>query len=152
MRQPPKTITLYTATFPFSVANAKEFRSNLRQLDIDVDVKYFSFLTLLEKLVTKGEPWDVATLSWGTFYPGPAGALLPLVNDTRYEPRIVAANRVTGKARAKSWAKLEADLMRNDPPVAVYADATALILVSRSFGCLRWVPGYDLDLAAACKK
>ena len=80
------------------------------------------------------------------------GFLLPLLNDTRYERRIVAANRVTGKARAKLWANLEADLMRNDPPVAVYADATALILVSRSFGCLSWVPGYDLDLVAACKK
>ena len=152
MRQPPKTLTLYTSSFPFSVANAHVFRLNLRQLDIDVDVKVFSFLTLLEKLVTKGEPWDVATLSWGTFYPGPAGSLLPLLNDTRYEPRIDAANRVTGKARAKSWANLEADLMQNDPPVAAYADSTALILVSRSLGCLRWVPGSDLDLAAACKK
>jgi hypothetical protein len=42
--------------------------------------------------------------------------------------------------------------MRNDPPVAVYAEASGLILLSRSFGCYRPVPGYDVDLAAACKK
>jgi ABC-type oligopeptide transport system substrate-binding subunit len=151
-RSRPKTLTLYTPNFPFSVANALVFKSNLRQLDIDVDVRYFSFPTLLEKLVTKGEPWDVAWLPWGAFYPGPAGYFLPLLNNTRYEPRIDAANRLTGEARAKSWAKLEADLMRNDPPAAVYADSMALVLTSRSFGCFPWVPGADLDLAAVCLK
>jgi ABC-type transport system substrate-binding protein len=151
-RHRPKSLTLYTAAFPFNVATAEVFKSNLKQLDIDVDVKYFSFPTLLEKLVTKGEPWDVTWLPWGTFYPGPAGVLLPLLNDTRYTPRIDAANRVRGAGRARSWAKLETDLMRKDPPAAVYADATALVLISRSFGCFRWVPGPELDLAAACKK
>ena len=47
---------------------------------------------------------------------------------------------------------LETDLMRNDPPVAAYADITARILVSPSFGCFGSLQGYDLDLAAACKK
>jgi ABC-type oligopeptide transport system substrate-binding subunit len=150
--QRPKTLTLYTASFSFSVANALVFRSNLRQLDIDVDVKVFSFPTLLEKVVTKGEPWDVVWLPWGAFYPGPAGFLLPLLNDTRYEPRIEKANRLTGEARAKSWAKLEADLMRNDPPAAVYADSMALVLTSRNFGCFPWVPGADLELGAVCLK
>ena len=151
-RPRPKTLTLYTASFPFSVATAVVFRSNLRQLDIDVDVKVFSFPTLLEKLVTEGEPWDVVWLPWGAFYPGPAGFLLPLLNDTRYEPRIEAANRLTGEARAKSWAKLEADLMRNDPPAAVYADSMGLVLTSRNFGCFHWVPGFELDLGAVCLK
>jgi ABC-type oligopeptide transport system substrate-binding subunit len=151
-RPRPKTLTLYSASFTFGVPTAQVFKSNLRQLDIDVDVKLFSFPTLVEKLVTKGEPWDVVWLPWGAFYPGPAGYLFPLLNDTRYESRIDAANRVTGEARAKSWAKLEADLMRNDPPVAVYADSMALVLTSRSFGCFPWVPGADLDLGAVCVK
>ena len=42
--------------------------------------------------------------------------------------------------------------MRNDPPVAAYADITARILVSRSFGCFNSLQGYEIDLAAACKK
>ena len=41
--------------------------------------------------------------------------------------------------------------MRNDPPVATYADATALVLISRNLGCLRSLPQYEFDLAAACK-
>ena len=102
--------------------------------------------------MTEGEPWDVVWLPWGAFYPDPAGFLLPLLNDTRYEPRIEKANRLTGEARAKSWAKLEADLMRNDPPAAVYSDSMGLVLTSRSFGCFHWVPGFELDLGAVCLK
>ena len=105
-----------------------------------------------EESVKPAEPWDVAWLPWSNWYPDPAGFLRPLLNGTRYEARVDAANRVTGAARARTWAKLEADLMLNDPPVAVYADASGLILLSRSFGCYRQVALYDVDLAAACKK
>jgi ABC-type transport system substrate-binding protein len=151
-KQPPKTLTLYTANFAYSVVNAQVFKSNLRALDIDVRIEYFSFPELLARLIREGEPWDVAWLPWSMWYADPAGSLLPLVNGTRYKARIDAANRVTGPERAKAWAKLEADIMRNDPPVAVYAEASTLILLSKSFGCYRPVPRYDLDLAAACKK
>jgi len=151
-RQRPTTLTLYASSFGFGPANARVFASSLRQLDIDVDVKLFSFFTLLGKLRTPGEPWDVAWLPHQAWYLDPAGALLPLLKDTRYEARVKAANRVTGAARAKAWADLEADLMRKDPPAAVYADDTPLLLLSRNFGCFRWIPVYDVDLAAACKK
>ena len=104
-----------------------------------------------KKLNTPGEPWDVTVGGGSAQYPDPAGVLVPLLRDTRYEARANAANRVTdAAARAKSWAVLEADLMRNDPPVAVYGDWTPLVFVSRSYGCGRL--GYVLDLAAVCKK
>ena len=75
-------------------------------------------------------------LPGGAAYPDPAGAFGRLVRGTKYEARFNAANRLTGADRAKAWADLEADLMRNDPPVAVYADFTPLAFVSRkSFGC-----------------
>ena len=147
----PQTLTLYTANFGFAVPTAEVFVANLKQLGIEVTVKYFDFVTLSTKLNTKGEPWDVAWLPWGAWYADPAGSILPMLRGTRYEARINAANRATGAARVKSWADLETDLMRNDPPVAVYADVTSLILVSRSFGCLSSLQGYELDLAAACK-
>ena len=150
----PQKLTLYTANFAFSIASAQEFSSNLRSLGIEVDVKPFDYITLLEKLRrrTQGEPFDVAWLNWGAFYPDPAGAILSLLRGTRYEARINAVNRVSGDARAKAWADLETDLMRNDPPVAAYADTSVRILVSRSFGCFHSLQGLDLDLAAACKK
>jgi ABC-type oligopeptide transport system substrate-binding subunit len=150
-----QTLTLYTANYGFAFLTAEVFRANLRQLGIEVAVKYYDFVTLTTKLKTKGEPWDVAWLPWGAWYADPAGALLPMLRGTRYEARVNAANRVTGSARAKSWADLETALMRDDPPVAVYADFTQLIFVSRSFGCFRsslQTVGFEVDLAAACKK
>jgi ABC-type oligopeptide transport system substrate-binding subunit len=151
-KSPPKTLTLYTTTFPDSVANAQEFTRNLKQLGIEVDVKQFEFRALLGKLTTREEPWDVTWLATQAWYPDPGGLFLPLLRGTRYAARVDVANRLSGAARAKAWAELETDIMRNDPPAAVYADSMSLNLLSRSFGCFRWVPVYDVDLAAACKK
>jgi ABC-type oligopeptide transport system substrate-binding subunit len=148
----PQTLTLYTANFPFNIAVARLFATNLKQLDIEVVVKTFDFVTLAEKLNTSGEPWDVTWLPWGSFYADPAGSILPLLRGTRYEARIDAVNRMTGQARAKAWAELETALMRDDPPVAVYADSNAVLLLSRSLGCFNPLPLYALDLGATCRK
>ena len=131
------------------------FVSNLRQLNIEVKPKYFELELLIKKVNKRG--------SRGTSHGSPRGAPpIPtrpgpssrLLRGTKmYEARVNAANRLTGAAaRAKAWAKLEADLMRNDPPVAVYADFTPLALVSRrNFGCWSGADA-NLDLAAVCKK
>jgi ABC-type oligopeptide transport system substrate-binding subunit len=148
--QRPQSLKLYTATYPSTVGAALVFAANLRQLDIEVDVDEFDLPTLNRKLATKGEPWDVAWRPVGAPYPDPAGTLVPLLRDPRWEARINAANRLTAVARARALADLEADLMLNDPPVAVYAHWTPLTFVSRSFGCT--VPWVDLDLGAVCKK
>ena len=111
------------------------FASNLRPLGIDVEVKPFELLTLIEKLDTRGSRGTSHGSPGGAAYPDPAGAFFPLLRGTRYEARFNAANRLADAARAKAWANLEADLMRNDPPVAVYADFTPPAFVSRRFGC-----------------
>jgi len=149
----PRELTLYAPNnFPWSVASARVFTANLKELGIDVTTRYFDFTTLGEKLRKPGEPWDVAWLPWGAWYLDPAGAILPLLRDTRYEARINAVNQVAGPGRAKAWADLEADLMRNDPPVATYADAMSLVLVSPSLGCLgETLAQYELDLGTVCK-
>ena len=66
--------------------------------------------------------------------------------------RIAAANRLSGAARRKAWADLDADLMRNDPPWAPYFHTTRADFVSRSYGCFLYQPVYGVDFAAACKK
>jgi peptide/nickel transport system substrate-binding protein len=157
----PTTLTLYTANYAWSLAGAQEFKSNLRRLNIEVKVEPFELFTLFKKLNTPGEPWDVAWSPLAVLYPDPAGLFIPLLRGTEYETRATAANQVTGTAaRAKAWAELEADLMRNDPPVAVYADVTYRALVSRRFGCWSGAPGEHafrlqenhLDLGAVCRK
>ena len=134
----------------------------MKRIGIDVDVESFELFTLRDRLATPGEPWDVACCPQGAApYPDPAGAFVPRLRGTEYEARANAANSLTGAAaRAKALAELEAELMRNDPPVAVYADFMFRALVSRRFGCWSGVPGEhafrrqenDLDLGAVCKK
>jgi ABC-type transport system substrate-binding protein len=157
----PTTLTLYTANYAWSLAGAQVLKSNLRRLDIDVRVEPFELFTLFKRLTTPGEEWDIAWSPMGFGYPDPAATLLPLLRGTQYEARASAVNRVRGTAaRAKAWAELEAELMRNDPPVAVYADVTYRALVSRRFGCWSGAPGEhafrlqenDLDLGAVCRK
>jgi ABC-type transport system substrate-binding protein len=160
----PTTLTLYTASYSWTLAAARVFAANLKPLGITVEVKPFELVTLGKKLTTPGEPWDVAWSPRGTLYPDPAGVLIPLIpllRGTKYEVRIDATNRMADDAaRAKAWAKLEADLMRNDPPMAVYSDVTHRALVSRRFGCWSGAPGVhafrlqenELDLGAVCKK
>ena len=136
----------------------------MKRINIDVRVEPFELIELGKRLRTPGEPWDVACCPTLLFapYPDPAATLYPLLRGTRYEDetRFDAANGVTGSAaRARAWARLEADLLRNDPPVAVYADVTFRALVSRRFGCWSGAPGVhafrrqenDLDLGAVCK-
>jgi ABC-type transport system substrate-binding protein len=147
--QRTQSLKLYTATYPSTVGAAHVFKTNLIPLDIEVDVDEFDLPTLNQKLSTRGEPWDVAWRAVGAPYPDPAGALVPLLRG-KWEARMHAANRLRGAARTKALAELEAELMRNDPPAAVYAHWTPLTFVSRSFGCtLPWV---DLDVGAVCKK
>ena len=116
-------------------------------------MKEFDFQEL-EKLATPGEPWDVAVGGGGAVtaaYPDPAAAFVPLLRGTRWEARVEAANRLTEPAaRAKAWADLEDDLMRDDPPVAAYGDWNPPFFVSRSFGC--WRPGQGLHFAAVCQR
>jgi hypothetical protein len=56
-------------------------------LRLRVAVEYFLLPTLLEKVYTPGEPWDVAWLPHGAPYPDSAGALVPLLRGTRHEAR-----------------------------------------------------------------
>jgi hypothetical protein len=123
------------------------------QLGIKVDVRAFGDLqTFFAALNTPGEPWDVAWPPSEAPYPDPAAAFIPLLRGTRYEARVNAANRLTGTDRARAWAHFEVDLMRNDPPVAAYADFTPLAFVSRkSFDCWSGA-GANLDLGAVCKR
>ncbi len=151
----PQKLTLYTANFPFSIASAQVFSSNLRPLGIEVDVKAFDYITLLEKLRRRaqGEPFDVAWLNWGAFYPDPAGAFLPLLRGTRYEARINAANRVNGPppepSRGPTSRPISCATTRPWRLTPTSAHGSSCRGASAASSSLQ---GYELDLAAACKK
>jgi oligopeptide transport system substrate-binding protein len=166
--KPAKLVLYAYSVSPATVEAAQEFRFNLKQIGIDVDVRYFDQAALNEKAGSRGEPYDVAMGAWSVDYADPASYFVPLLhgasirqrghlnlsyfNDARVNARITAANRGRGAARRRAWADLDADLMRNNPPWAPYFHTTRASFVSRSFGCFLWHPLYSVDIVAACKK
>jgi peptide/nickel transport system substrate-binding protein len=151
-----------------TVAAAEAFVTSLKGIGIDVDVKYFDQQVFSQKTGTRGEPFDVALVAWSVDYADPASFFDPLLNGDNItatgnqnvsyfdEPavnaRIRAANELSGDARRRAWADLDADLMRDDPPWAPFFHTTRANFVSRSFGCFLSHPFYGVDIAAACKK
>jgi ABC-type oligopeptide transport system substrate-binding subunit len=158
-KRPPPKLVLYAFNDASDVAQAKILVFNLKQIDIDVEVKYFDFKTLPGKIATPGEPFDLFLGGWLADWADPATffALLDRGNgvnldDARINARVDAANRLTGPARRKAWADLDVDLMRTNPPWAPFMHTQARTFVSRSLGCFVHNPHYGFDIAAACKK
>jgi ABC-type transport system substrate-binding protein len=168
-RSKPSRLVLYTANNATGVTAAQVFAFDLKQIGIDVDMKYFAFNgALQEKAGTRGEPYDVVYMEWAADYPDGADFFGPLLDgenlrptgdptfsyfdDAKTNAAIAAANGLTGEARRKVWSELDADLMRNNPPLAPFIHGTRLNFVSKSFGCFLDHPVYGVDLAVACKR
>ena len=162
-RNQPKKLVLYANSFPTTVAQAEIVVHNLKQLGIDVEVKYFDIGAMPGKIATPGEPFDLALHGWAGDYADPAAFFVPLLeggsgvggvnlDDPRVNARIAAANRLHGEARRKAWADLDVDLMRDNPPWAPYIHTQTRTFVSPSVGCVVNHPLYVFDIAAACKK
>jgi oligopeptide transport system substrate-binding protein len=165
----PDKLVLYAYSNSGGLIQAGQvFKFNLKQIGIDVEVKYFDQVALNEKAAVRGEPFDVAFVAWSVDYADPASYFVPLLDgasirdtghlnfsyldDPTVNAKIRAANRLTGPARRKAWADLDAYLMRTDPPWAPFLHTTRASFVSRSFGCFLWHPVYSVDIAAACKR
>jgi peptide/nickel transport system substrate-binding protein len=156
----PRQLVLYASSSgPPRVAMAQVLVFNLKQIGIDVEVKYFDTEVLASKAATPGEPFDLLQLGWGADYADAAGFIVSLlalggvnIDDPGLQRRIDAVNRLTGDARRRAWANLDVDLMRNNPPWAPTFHSQRRTLVSRSVGCVLVHPVYGFDIAAACKK
>jgi peptide/nickel transport system substrate-binding protein len=164
----PAKLVLYANASPTGVEVGQVFAFDLRQIGIEVDVRYYEGLTLHEKAGTRGEPYDVAADGWGVDYPDGAAFFDLLLNGRHLREtgnfnlsyldvpavnaRIDAANRLTGETRRRAWAALDTDLMRSNPPWVPYVNLNSRDFVSRSFGCFLSHPVYGFDIAAACKK
>ena len=161
-RLKPSRLVLYTWSGPPQVAMAEVLAFNLRQLGIDLEVKYFDLLTVFQKTTTPGEPFDIVLGGWVADYPDPWGFFGSLLDprvgrlrmtvDPRVLRRMGEANRLPRAARSRALAEIDIDLMRNDPPWAPFAHHQNLMLVSRSVGCFRPTSTFGIEITALCKK
>lgn len=168
----PKKLTFYAATaggLGVDAIRAQIFQSNLKRLGIEVEIKYFSFEEVSRRTGTRGEPFDVTIGSWFADYADAGAFFLPLLsglsitksgnsniayfNRPKYSREIERIDALTGAVRRKAWARLDVQMMRDDPPWAPFENITQRDFVSKSFGCYLLHPAIGrINLVAACKK
>jgi ABC-type oligopeptide transport system substrate-binding subunit len=157
----PTTLVLYAQATPALVALAEILDFNLKQIGIDLEVRYFEDVG--DRVATPGEPFDMAIFGWGTDYGDGASFFEPFfgrgslehgfnLDDTQLERRIDAVNRLRDEARRRGWADLDVELMRDNPPWAPFMHIQQRTLVSASVGCYRPDPRFGIDITALCKK
>jgi peptide/nickel transport system substrate-binding protein len=150
-----------------AVAQVVQF--NLKQIGIDVEIKQFDRVVQHEKTATRGEPFDITHEGWGADYPDPYNFINVLLdgrriqatnnvnasyfNNAAYNRKMEAASRLSGDARLNAYAALDADIMKNQAPLAPFINTNARIFVSESLGCYNFsaVNG-TTNLVAVCKK
>jgi ABC-type transport system substrate-binding protein len=142
-------------------------QQNLQAIGLDMEIQLFPRAVLMEKIGTRGEPFDMALTDWGGHYPDPYDFIDILLNGTNIRPtnnanvsyfnspsynrKIAAASALVGRARYRAFGNLDIDLARNAAPLATYMTENSRHLVSRSTGCYFYHPVYTMDLAAICK-
>ena len=128
----PSKLVLYAFDARLWFALAQEFKFDLQQIGINVDVKYFAPGQTFERAGIRGEPFDVFLAQWAVDYADAEAYFEPLLNgrnlgttgntntsyfdEPRINARIAAASRLTGEARRRAWANLDVDLMRKTRP------------------------------------
>jgi ABC-type oligopeptide transport system substrate-binding subunit len=159
----PKELVLYAANRPQAVAQAQVLDFNLRQIGIDLQIKYFDADELNRRVDSPSEPYDLYLYAWGADYTDPAGFLVPMLDpegvaglnldDPLLARRLDAANRLRGDARLAALRELEVELMRDTPPVAAFGHGTQTVLLLAQRGLHRLPPCLLRPQSrAVCKK
>src|SRR5262249_7514882 len=156
---------LYTCTDLDCTGPAQVLKRNLRAIGLEVVIKEFPRAIQVPKLSTPGEPYDIARVAFGgaSFDPasfasifdgrtiGKPGSLnLSHFESAAYDQALDRANRLTGRARNRAFAALDANLARSSAPAIAYANANEISFVSKDVGCVALNPA--LDLTAVCLK
>lgn len=135
---------------------------DLAPIGIQVVAKTFPVGVWLTKIRTAGEPYDIVPGVVGASYADPESALnsfdpatIPLGNlsrfdDPTYTRKLRAAERLTGPARYRAYATLDAELTRDAAPAVSYDYTLSGDFFSARIGCEIYQPLYGMDLAALC--
>jgi peptide/nickel transport system substrate-binding protein len=154
---------MYTCGDPWCSHNAAVVSSNLRAIGVDVKVKTFP-QEPLGTLFRANQPWDIAEGTWFADFADPydmlnvpfgllgkgSGINFGRFDDPAFEHRLGAVAALSGPGRYSAYARLDADLAREQAPVAAYASNTRDYLFSARTGCDVIQPIYGVDLGALC--
>jgi YVTN family beta-propeller protein len=157
---------LYTCNVSPCPQQAEILKEDLSAIGIDLDVKQFDWIAVATKVRTKGEPFDL-TPSFTSFGPllDPSADLNAFLDsnvstldsnwarfdDPRYNRKLDATARLSGTARYRAYARLDADLARNAAPWAAWGLSLWPEFFSSRIGCQVYDPtSTGTDLAALC--
>ena len=153
---------LYTCNLPGCARNAEILKADLRPIGIDLDVRSFPIPLLIAKIATPGEPYDIALESYLGDFADPfnfinlqhaPGGVNPVpIHAPALQRRMAAAARLTGAARLRAYAALDADLTRTQAPFAVFASRITVHLFSACIGCQFAHPVHGITLGALCAR
>jgi peptide/nickel transport system substrate-binding protein len=156
-----RTAVLYTCEQTTCEQAAQIVKTNLAAIGITVEVKTFPFSTLLARVATPGEPFDLAyTGGWEPDYLDPSAMLTeitenstvaPPLDDPTYRHQLAAATQLSGPQRYLAFGQLDLDLSRDSAPLVAYGNLYSSDFFSPRMGCQTFGP-YGIDLAALCTK
>ena len=159
---------LYAGVESFDREMAQLIKAELAPIGIDVQIKSFPGFAVGHLTARRGEPFDMALVSWYVAYPDPSNILnylfdgrsiratansnLSYFDDPTYNRKLAAAARLTGPQRYAAYQALDADLLRNAAPAAPLFNFAESEFFSARIGCQVYQPVYQIDLAALCLK
>ena len=157
------TLVLYASNSGIGVALAQVLAFNLKQIGIDLDVKYFD-TDASARGPSTGRAVRPRPQRLGSRLRRPGGVLRPrcsIPKAGRHQLRTSTTARRTRGSRRRTGCRrgaaqgLGRPRRRPDarrPTLGAVRHRTRRVFVSRSFGCVVLHPVYGVDLAAACKK
>jgi peptide/nickel transport system substrate-binding protein len=164
VKTPIKAI-LYTCNASPCPERAQVLQQNLKPIGINIQIKQFERAVQFEKEGTRGEPFDLADEGWLADYADPYDFINILLNGENiqatgnvdfsyfnnpvYNKRMDAASRLSGDARASTYAQLDADIARNQAPLVAWGYILNPDFFSPRIGCQIW-SAYTMDLSALC--
>lgn len=153
---------------PLATARAQIVQFDLKKIGINVEIEPFSPANDPSRL---GAPFDIADRGCGdiapyddpyallnlafdgkVIHPGTANTNLSYFNSPVYNKKLEAAAALTGAARNKAYAQLDAELSRDAAPAVPYAVFNHTAFVSARIGCVKMNPVYGASFGALCLK
>lgn len=154
--------TFYARDEPRNQAIAQIVKADLAKIGLAVTIKTFPQAVALEKLGTRGEPFDLANFGL-TCDPDPECFLATLDGRTitasnnldfsyfdspSYSRALARASALPlGPARDRAFGRLDAEVAKKEAPLAALVQRDVGVLVSRRAGCIR---AGVLDFSAFC--
>lgn len=156
----PGTAVLYTCNDTTCDQQAQIIKTDLAAIGIQVQVKRFQWYAFIQRVLTPGAPFDLATVGWSSDYPDPSALLTPLLQqgppylpsleDPTYQRRLSNTERLTGPKRYLAYGQLAVDLARNAAPLVAYGNPSGSDFFSPRIGCQTYNSLYGIDIAALC--